>query len=117
MRLSEVGQEIGSTACGDCELGIISAGAADGNGEREVLARQLGLSDTFSPAGAVAGRLVFGCQNGQKQVAAHDILKWLESTQGVHIDPGSVYFFDDLGENIPGFADEGMNAHQISCGG
>lgn len=117
MRLSEVGQNVGGTACGACKLGIISAGAADGNGEQGVLAAQLGLSESFSPAGAVNSRLIFGCGNGVKQNCAADILAWFERSQAIKILPEDVYFFDDLGENIPGFANLGMNAHQISCAG
>lgn len=117
MRLSEVGNDLSATACGGCRKGIISAGAADGRGEQQVLAARLGVSEPFSPAGAVASPLVFGCGNGEKQNCASDILGWFASAHGIRIEPGDVYFFDDLAQNIGGFARLGMNAHQISCAG
>lgn len=123
LALSELGQNIASTFCKSCWLGVVSAGSVSGpsSAERSVLLEQLdagqrlngGFSDRCpSP---VNSPLVLQCPDGRKQDTVKDIVNWYQA-QGHSIPSSQVYMFDDRVSNIEGFKGSGFNAVQISCG-
>lgn len=125
LTLSELAQDMKSTFCSGCYLGIISAGSGSpgsGNDERSVLVERLKagspyasmLGDWSPPGCSPTSPLVTSCADGQKQTAVPGILSWYQQ-RGISIAPGDVHMFDDRISNIDGFRGTAYNARQISC--
>jgi len=121
LTLSELGQNLHSTFCGDCYHGIVTAGAASGPGskERDLLLRKLDpsrtLSGTWSGPNNVASSMVVYSPDGQKQNSVRQIVKWFREAHQIVIENSNVYFFDDRAGNVQPFAGTGFNAFQTSC--
>jgi len=94
LTLSELGQNIGSTFCGGCHLGGITAHP----------------SFRYTIEKLVHHRVVRGCDDGCKVREAKNMARKV----GVH--HSQVFFFDDKADNVWHFHGSGMNARQVSCG-
>jgi len=121
---------ISSTFCNDCYLGITSAGKGSGVGspwnnyvlddvmrgavQDQFIQRNPASYKTWSQGTDVHSPYVLGQGNRIKQNAVELIREWYGS-QGVQIQSGEVYFFDDRTENIPPFQEKGLNSREISC--
>ncbi|CAE8640308.1 unnamed protein product [Polarella glacialis] len=121
---------INTTFCGNCYLGVVSAGDADGDNsaERAVLLEQVLQTSPYAdlrqsvPSASswsfstdIKSPLVLGAKNKEKQHSLEAIRQWY-SQQGINISTTSVHFFGDRSENIPPFKEMGFNAREISCG-
>lgn len=121
LTLSELGQNLHSTFCGGCYHGIVSAGAASGQGskERDVLLQKLDpsrtLSGTWSTPSNVASSMVVYSPDGFKQNSVRQVVKWFREAHQITIENRNVYFFDDRADNVQRFAGTGFNAIQTSC--
>jgi len=115
LRLSQLSMNLGASGCARCHKGIVSAGNAGGDEEKEVLSRQLGAPHKWSVINDIRSPLVTSCADGFKQYCAREILKYYNNTQRLIIDPKNVFLFDDSAVNVRSFAHTGMNAHQVSC--
>lgn len=119
LTLSALGQGMSKTFCGKCHLGIISAGAAGGDDEKQLLRAALTgaseLPNDWSGPNQVTSPMVFGCPDAQKSQAARGVVQWYAEQRNVHVKPENVHFFDDHTGNTGGFAALGYNARQISC--
>mmetsp|Transcript_29890 Transcript_29890/g.56042 ORF Transcript_29890/g.56042 Transcript_29890/m.56042 type:complete len:620 (-) Transcript_29890:227-2086(-) len=128
LTISEAGQNLQNTFCGQCYMGIVSAGMASGSGsqERTYLLENVLVGEpykallTTTPAAGywserrVDSPLVLGWEDRKKQDAVGAIVSWY-SQHGVQMNDADVYFFGDRTENIPPFASTGYNAREISC--
>merc|ERR1712232_487355 len=120
---------IAQTACRECYIGIVSAGAAAGTTKlnrakfvqaitttpfAELLAKHQDASSWsyggFGKGGQrrITSPLVVKQPNSKKQYAVQGILDWYAS-KGISIDHGRVFFFDDLHER------EGFQWHWHEC--
>lgn len=125
--LSVVG--IKATACGDCYLGICSAGI--GSGEKSSWNKYIldhimrsipqdSLVDKdptikrWSYGTAVHSPYVLAQPNRKKHHAVKKIREWY-AQRGICIPMASVYFYGDHTENIPPFREYGFNSKEISC--
>lgn len=119
LTLSEFGQAFGTTFCGKCHVGIVSAGGVGGDDEKEEILKRLNspklLRTSWSIATSIESPLVVGCPDPQKSRCVKGIFDWY-NRQGYGILPHSVYFFDDHDNIFGGFARYGFNARQVSCG-
>jgi len=121
---------INTTFCGQCYLGICSAGDADGENseERVVLLEQVLRSGPFdelrkkvpsasmwSYSGNIHSPLVLGHGHSVKHHAVEDIRKWY-ADQGACISSSNVHFFGDWADYVEPFKEMGFNAREISCG-
>lgn len=116
--LSPLGVGVKNTFCGKCHLGIVSAGAAGGPGEKAVLQESLasgGCGTVWSTPGAINSPLVMGCPDAQKAKCAKGIVDWFKKAKHIDIPAEEVYFFDDHTGNTNGFDAFGFNARQVSC--
>lgn len=117
LTLSALGRALGSTFCGHCRLGIVSAGNPEPQ-ERNVLHDHLtglgSIPNVWSGPSAIVSPLVIGCANALKAECAEGVVNWY-MTQGVLIPPSRVHFFDDLTGNTAPFAAKHYNARQVSC--
>mmetsp|Transcript_47698 Transcript_47698/g.85876 ORF Transcript_47698/g.85876 Transcript_47698/m.85876 type:complete len:249 (+) Transcript_47698:123-869(+) len=91
LTLSDVGQHLGSTFCGSCHVGAISA-------------------DPHHRPHLPVSRVVVGCDAGCKAQQA------ARMAQSLGVAKHEVYMFDDKANNINSFHGSGMNAQQVSCG-
>eukprot|EP00441_Pelagodinium_beii_P035788 CAMPEP_0197650948 /NCGR_PEP_ID=MMETSP1338-20131121/31259_1 /TAXON_ID=43686 ORGANISM="Pelagodinium beii, Strain RCC1491" /NCGR_SAMPLE_ID=MMETSP1338 /ASSEMBLY_ACC=CAM_ASM_000754 /LENGTH=270 /DNA_ID=CAMNT_0043225471 /DNA_START=64 /DNA_END=876 /DNA_ORIENTATION=- len=120
---------ISNTFCGQCYLGICSAGDAGGDNseERTVLLDQVLKTPLYEALRAkvssaswwswsdnIQSPLVLGSPNTEKQYSVEGIRRWYQQ-EGISISSSNVYFFGDRRENIPPFAHLGFNAKEISC--
>jgi len=106
----------GSTFCGGCKLGFVSAGTGGGRRMRRRLASGfLGgrAGSKWSGPGA-SSPLVVRCSDSRKAGCAERIRKYY-NRRGNNIRRRNVFFFDDKAGNVYGFANSGMNARQVSC--
>lgn len=117
LTLSPVGARLKETFCGDCNLGIISAGTAGQRPMRETLENHMpGMKNgNWSIFSDVQSSLVFGCGDNFKPQCSQDVVDWFLKERQVKIEPHNVFFFDDHTGNTRGFADRGFNARQVSC--
>jgi len=130
LTLSALGaQGLFSTFCGECYLGVVSAGDASGekSAERRYLTENVLLSRPqqelekvnaqathWSHADNVVSPFVLVQPDGTKQVAVEHILDWYLE-QGIEVPASRVHFFGDRTGNIGPFAQKGYNAKEISC--
>lgn len=115
LTLSALGQGIHTTFCGQCHIGIVSAGGASGFPMRNALETSLKVDHLWSSPTSVISPLVIGCKNSVKATCASNIVSWYKTENGIAIPPHEVYFFDDTTGNTAGFAAYGFNARQVSC--
>mmetsp|Transcript_80183 Transcript_80183/g.227012 ORF Transcript_80183/g.227012 Transcript_80183/m.227012 type:complete len:392 (-) Transcript_80183:167-1342(-) len=115
LTLSALGQGIHTTFCGQCHVGIVSAGGASGFPMRDALMTSLNVDHLWSSPTSVMSPLVIGCRNSLKATCASNIVSWYGTEKGIVIPPHEVYFFDDTTGNTAGFAAYGFNARQVSC--
>jgi len=121
---------ISTTFCNECLLGITSAGQGSGPGTAwnnyildSIMRGE--THDAFMQRAPQARRWSFGTDvqspfvlqqgNKMKQESVELIRQWYGG-QGVCIEPGEVYFFEDRTENVLPFEDKGLNSREISCG-
>lgn len=97
--MSPLAQHIGSSGCGGCVLGAVSAGSGGSGAAREKIRAALR-----------GGPLVLGCSGPNKPSCS----RGLAQRYGVPL--ANVYFFDDTPANVFAFSGSGMNAHVVSCG-
>jgi len=120
---------LNGTFCGQCYLGVCSAGTAGGenSAERAFLAERVLVSGpqqelfrvepgakAWSHGDRVRSPFVLGKADRRKQEAVEDIVRWYEA-RGIRIAAGSVHFFGDRTENIMPFEASGFNSREISC--
>lgn len=115
LTLSALGQNIHSTFCGGCHLGIISAGDAGGPKMKEVLQVAMRTTAIWSHPMIIKSPFIIGCSDLQKPACAKGIVNWFQESKGIVIPAQEVYFFDDHTGNTAGFHALGYNARQISC--
>eukprot|EP00929_Paragymnodinium_shiwhaense_P082765 TRINITY_DN4377_c0_g1_i4.p1 TRINITY_DN4377_c0_g1~~TRINITY_DN4377_c0_g1_i4.p1 ORF type:complete len:1192 (+),score=308.84 TRINITY_DN4377_c0_g1_i4:89-3664(+) len=131
LTLSALANEgLSSTFCGDCYIGICSAGDAGGDGSKErtfleehvlrtgpfdKLAERVPEAKKWSHGNHVHSPFVYGKGDKTKQDAVADIRRWYKG-KGVNIAAKNVYFFGDRTENMAPFKESGFNAAEISCG-
>lgn len=119
--LSQLGENLASTACGGCYHGIVTAGSASGDNskERDVLMSKLDvtktLSSTWSLPGNVQSSIVITAPDGHKQDSVRGIVNWFKSAHKITIKDEDVYMFDDRPDNVSPFGGSGFNAQQVSC--
>jgi len=121
---------ISTTFCGECYLGICSAGNVGGyqsaerqyivehilrTSHQDALVRVVPSATAWSHGTHVQSPLVYGQPDTIKQEAVNAIRQWYQA-QHIAIKPENVYFFGDRTENIKPFAELGFNAREISCG-
>mmetsp|Transcript_72354 Transcript_72354/g.204483 ORF Transcript_72354/g.204483 Transcript_72354/m.204483 type:complete len:451 (+) Transcript_72354:77-1429(+) len=118
LTLSEFGQAFGTTFCGECHVGIVSAGGVGGDDEKEEILKRLNdprlLRTSWSIATSIESPLVVGCPDPQKSRCVKGIFDWY-NRRGYGIPPHSVYFFDDHDNIFGDFARYGFNARQVAC--
>lgn len=130
LRLSEVALNLQETFCvkQNCYRGVISAGGASGDDEKQVLFEHLkGNSpdqiggDTFGQYANLAGdvsslKIVF-TPDPQKGDVAKKIFDWLNSPEGkkANIPADKVWLFDDHRGNAGEMAKYGFNGREVSC--
>lgn len=126
LTLSQLSQFLSKTFCSECYLGIISAGHAGPNEEREDLYDKLDVDqqghplptneDAWGDSCTSEGKpLLLNCPDGNKPTGVPTILKYYQDT-GVNISDDQVFFFDDRPGNIDDFKGiNKYNAKQISC--
>jgi hypothetical protein len=119
------------TFCGECFLGVCSAGNAGGDGSRlrqhllehvlrsgpfDALVAQDAEVRTWSYGDDVRSPLVLKKEDKTKQFAVQDIHAWYLS-RGIPISSQRVHFFGDRAENMDPFKETGLpyNAHEVSC--
>jgi hypothetical protein len=116
LTLSTLGQNIRSTGCGGCKLGIVSHGTAGGNSMKARIRNLIQINgyipDHWSYPSSIDSPLVLGC--GYKPPCARRVLEWY-NRQGAGISPSRVYMFDDKRNNVESFYGSGFNARQVSC--
>lgn len=120
---------IKNTFCGQCYLGVVTAGDLSGPNSKmrayflkhvlvtdlqEVFARRVRNATTWSSGKDVSSPLVVHQQDGTKQIAVAGIVDWYKK-QGPQILEDQVFFFDDRQDNVQPFAGSGFNSKQISC--
>jgi len=120
---------IENTFCGQCYLGVCSAGDAGGENSKErdvlldevlntplydALRAKIPSASWWSWSNNIVSPLVLGSPNKRKQYSVESIRSWYQH-HGIDIPSGNVYFFGDRRENIPPFAHLGLNAKEISC--
>jgi len=127
-QLASVG--IASTFCGECYLGIVSAGG--GNGENSAWNNYLldevmrsPPQDKFQAEHPHAKRWSYGTKvqspyvlyqgNKVKQHSVEGVRQWY-GRHGIEIAPGDVYFYGDRTENMQPFSQYSINSKEISCG-
>jgi len=119
--MSEIGQNLHSTFCGDCYHGIVSAGSASGHGseERKLLIQQMDpsrtLSDTWSGSDPVTSSLVHDSPDSLKHDSVRKVVTWFKEAHQIVIEDTNVHFFDDRASNVQSFEGSGFNALQVSC--
>mmetsp|Transcript_55438 Transcript_55438/g.124901 ORF Transcript_55438/g.124901 Transcript_55438/m.124901 type:complete len:322 (+) Transcript_55438:67-1032(+) len=125
--VSELAQSVGSTFCGECYHGIVTAGKASGpnSAERQKLLKYLGGTArtrtdfwqdiSFKADTPVVTSLVVQALDGSKQKSVASMVEWWRNKQHIDIKPEDVYFFDDIKENVEPFRGTGFNAQQVSC--
>eukprot|EP00931_Biecheleriopsis_adriatica_P028705 TRINITY_DN1710_c0_g1_i2.p1 TRINITY_DN1710_c0_g1~~TRINITY_DN1710_c0_g1_i2.p1 ORF type:complete len:607 (-),score=106.14 TRINITY_DN1710_c0_g1_i2:208-2028(-) len=129
LTLSLLLQNLSSTFCSKCYVGIASAGGASLDGEKAVLLEHLRAgvtaeaaavlpetwsTDTSSVSQGPPPFVVF-CPEGTKQHCTATIVDWYQA-KNVSIASEDVYVFDDKENNILAFNGSGFNAQQVSCG-
>jgi hypothetical protein len=117
LTLSELGQGINKTFCGECRLGVVSHGTAGGQKMKEILLSELvagykTLPNRWSWPSNIDSPLVLGC--GHKPPCVQGVVNWY-GHQGVPISRQDVYFFDDRRDNVEAVGGAGFNSLQISC--
>jgi len=111
------------TFCGQCYLGVISAGSAGNTGgeERAQVVKYLKAggvltTDKWASSGCKkkgSSPLITSCSD--KPSAVPGIIKYYEDSESVQIANNNVHFFDDQNYNIVTFEGGPYNAQQISC--
>jgi len=128
LTLSDFAQNLKTSACADCYIGLCSHGNADFDfsKERTVLLKKVMDSKTmqdmvlkpsnieWSDEELLSPYVVYS-PDGEKQKHVAKILRWYRR-QGIHILKENTFFFDDRADNVLPFEGTGMNARQISCG-
>jgi len=123
---------INTTFCGQCHLGITSAGHGSGEGSpwntyildhvmrgpvHDAFVAAHPESKRWSHGTDVHSPYVLGQGNRRKQEAVELVRQWFAAPgREVCIRPSSVYFFGDRTENIEPFRSMGLNSREISCG-
>jgi hypothetical protein len=131
--LSQVGsQGLASTFCAQCVKGIVTAGVVSGDNsdERRVILQQaLGGADQtrtnwwqdikFQNTAEVQTSLVVEAVDGKKQDSVRSMVNWWRSAvtgrDALDLADESVWFFDDIHDNVAAFEGTGFNAIQVSC--
>lgn len=129
LALSELGENVEKSSCGQCYIGVISAGGPSG-AEKSELFNHLTTNGKM-PAGttslqawsrcegatpkAASGPFFTSCPDGQKQKTVPFIKQWYQS-KNIEVDDDEVYFFDDRVSNVHPFnSEKPYNAKQVSC--
>lgn len=117
LALSEFGQNVCKSFCGECRLGVVSHGTAGGDTMKNIVLDQLScnghtLPNEWSYPHHIHSPLVLGCAN--KSPCVEGVVNWYENER-VHISKNDVYFFDDRRDNVEAVGHQGYNARQISC--
>jgi hypothetical protein len=122
---------INSTFCGECYLGITSAGQGSGEGSmwndyilgtimrsgpQDAFLKKHPSCRTWSYGTSVQSPYVLSQGNRVKQDAVELIRQWFgHSDRRIIIQPEDVYFFGDRTENIMPFQQFSLNSREISC--
>ncbi|CAJ1368584.1 unnamed protein product [Effrenium voratum] len=130
LRLSDLAQKLDQSFCSrqKCFMGVISAGGASGDDEKQVLYDRLHASSPGKVGGQTFGeyaqindkvwtlKMVF-TPDPNKGEAAKKIFDWLNSPDGhnANIPSSEVYFFDDHLGNAGEMAKYGFNGREVSC--
>lgn len=130
LRLSEVVLNMKDTFCGkqNCYMGVISAGGASGDDEKEILFEHLNVNSEDRLGGSGFGqfaavdsdvnlqKIVF-TPDPQKGDVAKKIFDWLNSDTGkkAGIPANKVWLFDDHLGNPAEMGKYGFNGREVSC--
>eukprot|EP00434_Breviolum_minutum_P002167 symbB.v1.2.001907.t2/scaffold102.1/size330044/4 len=130
LRLSEVALNMKDTFCGkqNCYMGVISAGGASGDDEKEILFEHLKVNSEDRLGGSGFGqfaavdsvvnlqKIVF-TPDPQKGDVAKKIFDWLNSDTGkkAGIPANKVWLFDDHLGNAGEMGKYGFNGREVSC--